>query len=119
MGNRRQNIRNTTLDLVNFGFTVRQDILDVPDVRAELFRGHFPGFPGKDSRYRDYACTILATLCTPEFLAVETPGWEGILKHGMYHQRKGRRFSHHSGRERLIVRAEEGEGGGFADRSLQ
>jgi unsaturated chondroitin disaccharide hydrolase len=41
------------------------------------------------ARYRDYAHTILATLCTPEFLAHETPGWEGILKHGMYHQRKG------------------------------
>ena len=32
---------------------------------------------------------ILDTLPTPEFLADETPGWEGILKHGMYHQRKG------------------------------
>ena len=32
---------------------------------------------------------ILDTLTTPEFLAIETPGWEGILKHGMYHQRKG------------------------------
>ena len=32
---------------------------------------------------------ILDTLTTPEFLADETPGWEGILKHGMYHQRKG------------------------------
>ena len=25
----------------------------------------------------------------PEFLAAETPGWEGILKHGLYHQRNG------------------------------
>jgi unsaturated chondroitin disaccharide hydrolase len=32
---------------------------------------------------------ILATLCDPTFLAVETPGWEGILKRGIYHQRKG------------------------------
>ncbi|HEX9118496.1 MAG TPA: hypothetical protein VGA61_20685 [Anaerolineae bacterium] len=39
--------------------------------------------------YRDYACQILDTLTEPEFLAVATPGWEGILKHGMYHQRKG------------------------------
>lgn len=39
--------------------------------------------------YREYALQILATLMTPEFLAFETPGWEGILKHGMYHQRKG------------------------------
>ena len=39
--------------------------------------------------YRSYALTILDTLTTPEFMANETPGWEGILKHGMYHQRKG------------------------------
>ena len=40
-------------------------------------------------RYHDYALRILATLTTPEFLARQTPGWEGLLKHGMYHQRKG------------------------------
>jgi unsaturated chondroitin disaccharide hydrolase len=39
--------------------------------------------------YHDYAVRILDTLTGPEFLAIETPGWEGILKHGMYHQRKG------------------------------
>jgi unsaturated chondroitin disaccharide hydrolase len=39
--------------------------------------------------YREYAMRILDTLISPEFLAIETPGWEGILKHGMYHQRKG------------------------------
>ncbi|MBM3127795.1 MAG: glucuronyl hydrolase [Chloroflexi bacterium] len=39
--------------------------------------------------YRDYALTILDTLTEPEFLAIDTPGWEGILKHGCYHQRKG------------------------------
>jgi unsaturated chondroitin disaccharide hydrolase len=39
--------------------------------------------------YRDYALQIMDTLTEPEFLAVNTPGWEGILKHGMYHQRKG------------------------------
>ena len=39
--------------------------------------------------YHDYALRILDTLTTPEFLASQTPGWEGILKHGMYHQRKG------------------------------
>jgi unsaturated chondroitin disaccharide hydrolase len=39
--------------------------------------------------YRDYALRILDTLTGLEFLASETPGWEGILKHGMYHQRKG------------------------------
>jgi unsaturated chondroitin disaccharide hydrolase len=25
---------------------------------------------------------------TPEFLADQTPTWEGILKHGIYHERK-------------------------------
>jgi unsaturated chondroitin disaccharide hydrolase len=39
--------------------------------------------------YQETALTILDTLTSPEFLAIETPGWEGILKHGMYHQRKG------------------------------
>jgi unsaturated chondroitin disaccharide hydrolase len=39
--------------------------------------------------YREYAMRILDTLMDPEFLAIDTPGWEGILKHGMYHQRKG------------------------------
>lgn len=40
-------------------------------------------------RYRQAALTILDTLTGPEYLAIETPGWEGILKHGVYHQRKG------------------------------
>jgi unsaturated chondroitin disaccharide hydrolase len=45
--------------------------------------------PGVDAdRYRGYARTILTTLLDPEFLAIETSGWEGILKHGIYHQRK-------------------------------
>jgi unsaturated chondroitin disaccharide hydrolase len=39
--------------------------------------------------YRDYALRIVDTLTEPEFLAIDTPGWEGILKHGTYHQRKG------------------------------
>ncbi len=44
--------------------------------------------PERAAHYRRYAYTILATLCTPEFLAITTPGWEGILKHGSYHERK-------------------------------
>ncbi len=47
------------------------------------------GDPAHAYLYRDYALRILNTLTSPEFLAVETPGWEGILKHGIYHQRKG------------------------------
>jgi len=40
-------------------------------------------------RYRQAALIILDTLTRPEYLAVDNPGWEGILKHGSYHQRKG------------------------------
>jgi unsaturated chondroitin disaccharide hydrolase len=39
--------------------------------------------------YRQYAYTILDTLTSPDFLANETPGYEGILKHGIYHLNKG------------------------------
>ena len=44
--------------------------------------------PSEAAVYRNYAFTILETLLGPEFLANETPGWEGILKHGSYHERK-------------------------------
>jgi len=43
----------------------------------------------RQRRYGDYARTILDTLLSPAFLAIETPGWEGILKHGSYHERLG------------------------------
>ena len=43
----------------------------------------------KARTYFDYASTILNTLTGPQFLANETPGWEGILKLGSYHQRLG------------------------------
>ncbi len=42
-----------------------------------------------DPRYYPYALGILTTLSGPEFLAANDPGWEGVLKHGAYHQRKG------------------------------
>lgn len=35
------------------------------------------------------ALRILDALCDPEYLAVNEPGWEGILKHGVYHMHKG------------------------------
>ncbi len=47
------------------------------------------GDPARARLYHDYALRIVDTLTTPEFLAVQTPGWEGLLKHGMYHQRRG------------------------------
>jgi unsaturated chondroitin disaccharide hydrolase len=51
--------------------------------------GDLTGDVARSRLYHDYALQILDTLTGPEFLAHETPGWEGILKHGMYHQRKG------------------------------
>lgn len=38
--------------------------------------------------YREYALRALDTLMGPEFLANETPGWEGLIKHGTYHIEK-------------------------------
>lgn len=45
--------------------------------------------PARQFLYREYALGILDTLVTPKFLAYETPGWQGILKHGIYHLRNG------------------------------
>ena len=39
--------------------------------------------------YRDAAFSILETLTGPDYLADGTAGWEGILKHGVYHRAKG------------------------------
>ncbi len=49
----------------------------------------FSNNPAAARYYRHYALQILDTLTTPEFLANETPGWQGLLKHGMYHENKG------------------------------
>ena len=35
--------------------------------------------------YHSTALEMLDALVGPEYLAVDTPGWEGILKHGVYH----------------------------------
>jgi unsaturated chondroitin disaccharide hydrolase len=40
------------------------------------------------AHYLDKSLTILHTLTGPDYLAHETPGWEGILKHGVYHYPK-------------------------------
>lgn len=49
------------------------------------------GDPVRAHLYHDYALQIMDTLTSPEFLAVNeaATGYEGILKHGMYHERKG------------------------------
>ena len=41
------------------------------------------------TRYRKAALIILDTLTSTEYLADEDSEWEGILKHGIYHARKG------------------------------
>lgn len=38
--------------------------------------------------YRQTALAMLDALVDPQYLAIETPGWEGILKHGVYHTAK-------------------------------
>jgi unsaturated chondroitin disaccharide hydrolase len=40
-------------------------------------------------RYRAYGLRILATLRSTEFIAADTPGWQGILRHATYHYRNG------------------------------
>src|SRR5262249_58824484 len=44
--------------------------------------------PARPRRYRNAALTILDTLCTDRYLAWNTPGWEGVLMHGVYHFHK-------------------------------
>src|SRR5204863_3988507 len=38
--------------------------------------------------YEQTALKMLDALVQPEYLADQTPGWEGILKHGVYHTKK-------------------------------
>lgn len=40
------------------------------------------------AKYEQAALKMLDALVQPEYLASETPGWEGILKHGVYHTKK-------------------------------
>jgi unsaturated chondroitin disaccharide hydrolase len=47
-----------------------------------------PGDPAGADRYRRAALTILDSLCTDRYLGHSTPGWEGVLKHGIYHFHK-------------------------------
>jgi unsaturated chondroitin disaccharide hydrolase len=43
----------------------------------------------RSAAYRHQALAMLDVLAEPDYLAVDTPGWEGVLKHGVYHTRKG------------------------------
>jgi unsaturated chondroitin disaccharide hydrolase len=42
----------------------------------------------RSSTYRESALSILDVLCSNRFLAADTPGWEGILLHAVYHFHK-------------------------------
>jgi unsaturated chondroitin disaccharide hydrolase len=44
--------------------------------------------PLNRDKYEQAALKMLDALVQPEYLAIETPGWEGILKHGVYHTKK-------------------------------
>jgi unsaturated chondroitin disaccharide hydrolase len=44
--------------------------------------------PQLADRYRTTAFAMLDALVDPKYLAIDTPGWEGILKHGVYHTGK-------------------------------
>lgn len=39
--------------------------------------------------YADYSLRILARLIEPDFLSSDDDAWEGVLKHGTYHEGKG------------------------------
>jgi unsaturated chondroitin disaccharide hydrolase len=45
--------------------------------------------PVRARHYAGYAVRTLARLCEPDLLAVEDHEWEGVLKHGSYHEAKG------------------------------
>ena len=46
------------------------------------------GVPEHAVAYHNAAMVMLDALARPPYLACDTPGWEGVLKHGVYHTRK-------------------------------
>jgi unsaturated chondroitin disaccharide hydrolase len=44
--------------------------------------------PARAKRYQDATLTILDSLCSDRFLAWTSPGWEGVVKHAVYHFHK-------------------------------
>jgi unsaturated chondroitin disaccharide hydrolase len=44
--------------------------------------------PQRAKLYRQTAFAMLDALCDPQYLAIDTADWEGILKHGVYHTQK-------------------------------
>ncbi|MDR3620039.1 MAG: glycoside hydrolase family 88 protein [Paludisphaera borealis] len=54
----------------------------------DLARACEPADPAAAGRYRNAAITILDSLCSDAYLAWNTPGWEGVVRHGVYHFHK-------------------------------
>ena len=44
--------------------------------------------PERAAAYRDTALAMLDALAGTDYLADQTPGWEGVLRHGVYHTEK-------------------------------
>jgi unsaturated chondroitin disaccharide hydrolase len=44
--------------------------------------------PERAIAYHNAAMVMLDVLCGPDYLAIRDSGWEGILKHGVYHTKK-------------------------------
>ena len=79
-----------------FDYDAASDRLDQPDSSAAAIAASglldlaaFTSSRAKSRLYRDTALAILNTLTGDEFLAKGTPGWEGVLKRGVYHINKG------------------------------
>jgi unsaturated chondroitin disaccharide hydrolase len=47
-----------------------------------------PQDPPAATRYHTAALRILESLCSDHYLAWNTPGWEGVVRHGVYHFHK-------------------------------
>jgi unsaturated chondroitin disaccharide hydrolase len=65
-------------------------LLEIDGVIGSRFAGQAAD-PVAQSRRQSYTAAarrMLDALCSDEFLAVRTPGWEGILRHGVYHYHK-------------------------------
>jgi unsaturated chondroitin disaccharide hydrolase len=44
--------------------------------------------PERAAAYHRTALETLDALCGPDYVALDVPGWEGILRHGVYHTKK-------------------------------
>ena len=61
------------------GAIAASGLLDLAEQTADAARAE---------RYRATALAMLDALVQPEYAAYDTPGWEGVLQHGVYHTKK-------------------------------